>query len=69
MLRKARKAVSDAEARITELEQEVVAIENKMAEGEFSEEIMMQHSALKKQLENAMSEWELASITLEQFEK
>lgn len=69
LLRKARKAVSDAEARITELEQEVAAIENKMAEGEFSEEIMMQHSALKKQLENAMSEWELASITLEQFEK
>ena len=59
-LRRARKKVEDAEAEVSRLEAEVKAIEDEMNGGNVSPEIFKRHADATKNLENAMSVWELA---------
>lgn len=68
IVRKARKKVEDAEAEIARLEQVVKDIENELQTGTSADpEIYNRHAQANKDLENAMSVWELASIDLEQL--
>lgn len=68
-LRRARKKVADAEAAIEQKENEIHELETKMASGAtLSEDDYTSHARLTKQLENAMSVWELAVSELEQLE-
>lgn len=69
MLKRARKKVSDAESEIARLEQEIATLEAEMASGSnIDNAVFEQHGALHKQLENAMSVWELACMDLEEFD-
>ncbi|MCM1029306.1 MAG: ABC-F family ATP-binding cassette domain-containing protein [Pseudoflavonifractor sp.] len=68
MARRARKKVEEAEAEIARLEAEVAAIEARMASGEYSDEIMAGHEKTRKQLDNAMSVWELAQAELDSLQ-
>ena len=63
--RRARKRVEDAEAAIEKLETEIAAMEERMAAGEYSDELMTTHADTRKRLDNAMSEWELAQADLD----
>ena len=67
LVRKARRKVEDAEAEIARLEAEVKAIEETFAAGETSDALYSAHAAATKNLENAMSMWELASIELDEI--
>ncbi|MDE6557451.1 MAG: ABC transporter ATP-binding protein, partial [Duncaniella sp.] len=67
LVRKARKKVEEAEAEIARLEGEVKAIEEKFAAGETSDALYTAHASATKNLENAMSVWELASMELEEI--
>ncbi len=58
-LRRARKKVEEAEAEVSRLEGEVKAIEDEMNGGNVSPEIFKRHAEATKNLENAMSVWEL----------
>ena len=63
--RRARKRVEEAEAAIEKLETEIAAMEERMAAGEYSDELMTTHADTRKRLDNAMSEWELAQADLD----
>ena len=66
VLKKAKRNVEDAEAEIERIETEIKALEAKIAEGEVCDSsIFEQHGTLCKQLDNAMSIWELATMELE----
>lgn len=65
MLRKAKKLVEDAEAEIASIEAQIAETEAKMAEGAYDESLITAHAALQKNLDNAMSRWELATMDLE----
>lgn len=65
IVKRARKKVSDAENSISEIEQRIAALETQFAEGATGDELYTQHADLTKELENAMSVWELASMELE----
>ena len=65
MIRKAQKRVSDCESLISEIEGKISELEQKMSTGEYNEELFAEHTAMQKKLENAMSEWELASMELD----
>lgn len=65
MLRKAKKLVADAEAEIAAIEARIAETEAKMAEGAYDEALIASHAALQKNLDNAMSHWELATMDLE----
>lgn len=67
LIKKAKKRVSDAEAMIADIEASITDTENKMSQGEYDAELYDQHSRLQKRLENAMSEWELATMELDSF--
>ena len=62
MIKRARKRVEEAEAEIARLEAEVAATEAEMAAGEYNQEIAARHANAQKQLDNAMSLWELAQM-------
>jgi ATP-binding cassette subfamily F protein 3 len=62
MLRKAAKKVEEAEANIAKLEAEIADIEQRISGGEATNEIFTLHQTTTKALENAMSDWELASM-------
>ncbi len=64
-IRRAEKKVAEAEAEIARIEAEIAEIEGKIAAGETTGDIFNQHQAKNKQLENAMSVWELESMELE----
>lgn len=68
IIKRARKRVEEAEASITELEQQIAELEQKFANGEAEDALYTQHAQLTKQLENAMSMWELAGIELSDLE-
>ena len=59
-LRRARKKVEEAEALVAQREAEVKEIEAKIASGDVAPEIFTDHARATKELENAMSVWELA---------
>lgn len=71
MLRKLRKRVEEAEAAVGEREANLAAIEELLAtpEGAADPSNYTKHSDAQRELENAMSVWELASIELDSFEK
>ena len=68
-MRKARKKVEEAEAEVSRLEQEVSDIEAIIAAGNPPADIYDRHASATKDLENAMSLWELASIDLDSISK
>lgn len=65
LVRKARKKVEEAEAEVARLEQTVADIEAEISAGNTPPDIYDRHAAATKQLENAMSLWELASLELD----
>ncbi len=67
MVRQAQKKVTQAEQEIEKLEADKAAIEEQFAQGITSDDLMRQHSAIQKALDNAMSVWELVSQELEDF--
>ncbi len=67
LIRKARKKVEEAEAEIARLEKEVAEIEQTLSAGNPPADIYERHAAISKQLENAMSLWELASMELDEI--
>lgn len=71
MVKRARRKVEEAEARVAELEQAVKDIENSLADpaaATADPDIYNRHASTVKELENAMSVWELATIELEELE-
>lgn len=71
MVKRARRKVEEAEARVAELEQAVKDIENALADpaaATADPDIYNRHANTVKELENAMSVWELATIELEELE-
>ncbi|MBR2192360.1 MAG: ABC-F family ATP-binding cassette domain-containing protein [Bacteroidaceae bacterium] len=68
-IKKAEKAVADCEQRIEKLESEVAALETRLAtpDGATDMSLFTQHGTLKKQLDQAVEEWETASLTLEEL--
>lgn len=65
MLKRARKAVEEAEKKIAELEQKQAEIEFKLSSGDASQETLELYASTQKNLENAMSVWELAQMELD----
>ena len=59
-IKRAEKKIKDAETEISNIEKEIAEIEAKIASGEVDTEIFNHHASKNKQLENAMSLWELA---------
>ncbi|MBD5300492.1 MAG: ABC-F family ATP-binding cassette domain-containing protein [Bacteroides sp.] len=67
LVRKARKKVEESEAEIARLEKEIADIESIIAAGNLPADIYDRHAATTKQLENAMSLWELASMEFDEI--
>ena len=65
-VKRLQKKVAEAEADVSRIEQTVADIEARIAAGECSDGIFKEHADTQKQLENAMSIWELAVMDLEQ---
>lgn len=65
LVRKARKKVEEAEAEVSRLETAIAEIEAEISAGNPPADIYERHAATTKQLENAMSIWELASMELD----
>lgn len=65
IVRRAEKKVAEAEAEISRIETNIAEIESKIAAGEVDNDIFEQHASMNKQLENAMSMWELATMEYE----
>ncbi|MDE7427462.1 MAG: ATP-binding cassette domain-containing protein [Muribaculaceae bacterium] len=63
--KRARKKVEEAEQTVAEREEMVKAIEARIASGENSPKIFQEHAEATKELENAMSVWELAVMEAE----
>ncbi len=61
-LKRAAKKVEEAEALVSKLESDIAAIEAEIAAGDSGAEILKRHADTTKELENAMSVWELASM-------
>lgn len=72
-LKRAAKKVEDSEKMVSVRETELAEIEAKIAAGEVTPEIFQAHADAQKEIENAMSVWELAQMELdelkEQYEK
>lgn len=69
IVKRAEKKVSEAEAEISRIEANIADIEGKIAAGEVDNDIFEQHASMNKQLENAMSMWELATMEYEELKK
>ena len=70
MVRRARRKVEEAEAEVARLEQVVKEIEAQLSAGDASDpDIYNRHAQANKDLENAMSMWELASMELDQLQQ
>lgn len=67
IVKRAEKKVADAEAEISRIEAYISEIEGKIAAGEVDNDIFEQHASMNKQLENAMSMWELATMEYEEL--
>lgn len=64
---KAEKNVAKAEEKVSKLEQQMKEIEDKLSMGESSQEVLNKYSTLNQSLDEAMSEWELAQMALEEL--
>ena len=68
MLRKAQKQITDKETEIQNLEIELAEIEKVLsAGGDIEQSIFQKYSDVQKQLETAMSYWELACQEYEEL--
>ncbi len=65
MLARGKKKVEECEARIAEIEAEIAGIEARIAAGDVEGDIFTLHQTRNRDLETAMSLWELASQELE----
>lgn len=63
--RRLEKKVKEAEAAVEMLEAKIAAIEERMAQGDGSQATLAEHAAATKELQNAMSYWEIAVMELE----
>ena len=68
LIKRVKKAVVEAEAEISQIELQIEELENKIATGEYTQDIFDEHAKMQKELEDAMNHWELASIELEKLE-
>ncbi len=70
-IRKVEKQVADCEARIEKLEADIAALETRMAtpEGASDMSLYEQHTALKKELDTVVEEWENASMELDELKE
>lgn len=68
LIKRVKKSVVEAEAEISQIELLIEELENKIATGEYTQDIFDEHAKMQKQLEDAMNHWELASIELEKLE-
>ena len=64
-IRKAERLVKDAEAKVSQLEAELKVVEDKLAAGATDNELFERHGEVSKSLDAAMSEWEDATMELE----
>jgi ATP-binding cassette subfamily F protein 3 len=61
MIKRSAKKVEEAEAEITRIEAAIAEVEAKIAAGEVEGDIFNRHASLNRDLETAMSLWEVAS--------
>lgn len=64
-IRKAERLVKDAEAKVSQLEAELKVVEDKLAAGATDNDLFEWHGEVSKSLDAAMSEWEDATMELE----
>ena len=64
-IRKAERRVKDAEAKVSQLEAELKVVEDKLAAGATDNDLFERHGEVSKSLDAAMSEWEDATMELE----
>ena len=64
-IRKAERLVKDAEAKVSQLEAELKVVEDKLAAGATDNDLFERHGEVSKSLDVAMSEWEDATMELE----
>ncbi len=64
-IRKAERLVKDAEAKVSQLEAELKVVEDKLAAGATVNDLFERHGEVSKSLDAAMSEWEDATMELE----
>ena len=69
MIKRARKKAADAENNIAQLEQHIKDIEEKISSGDVTPEVFTEHQKATKDLENAMSVWELAVMEADELEQ
>ncbi len=65
-LRKMRKRIDEAEARIEKLEAEKADVEAKFAAGLASDDLYFRHAEIQKNIDEAMTEWETAQMALDE---
>lgn len=68
-IKRAAKKVEEAEKAVAEREQAIAAIEASIAAGELDGDIYARHAQAVKDLENAMSVWELACFDLDEMKE
>jgi ATP-binding cassette subfamily F protein 3 len=66
-LKRAQKAVNDAETEIANIESRIADIEKEISNGAVSQDVFERHATANKDLENAMSIWELAVCDLDEL--
>lgn len=64
-IRKAERLVMGAEAKVSQLEAELKVVEDKLAAGATDNDLFERHGEVSKSLDAAMSEWEDATMELE----
>ncbi len=64
-IRKAERLVKDAEAKVSQLEAVLTVVEDKLAAGATDNDLFERHGEVSKSLDAAMSEWEDATMELE----
>ncbi len=64
-IRKAERLVKDAEAKVSQLEAELKVVEDKLAAGATDNDLFERHGEVSKSLDAAMSEWDDATMELE----
>lgn len=69
LISKAEKAVKKAEEDIENLEKQQSDLEEKISNGEASEDILKAYADITKNLENAMSVWELSQLELDELKE
>ena len=61
--------MEDAEKDVEKREDDIAEIEAKIASGDLADDIYTRHAAAVKELENAMSMWELAQMEYDELKQ